>query len=232
VAPDFVEDFSSYQNVDELLAAADYLFNADRISLDSGVGYAGSDRSMRYNYPTASEAGLDNYTIGFRKDIDPEVTEIWVEAAVRFSSDFTIEGVNLAGAGALKLLHVYPRNVVGRFGINLAGGDSGHIRAEGPNDDFEDLYIYPHGGQGGPEAPITSTLFDEEWHVLRHHIRLGDDDFHEFWLDGQYLGSATGQTAGTPLYNIWLNKNMNQLADHPMELWWGKLAYWTSDPGW
>src|SRR5690606_12165267 len=98
------------------------------------------------------------------------VTEVWIEAVVRFDPHFSIEAGANAGA-SLKLLHVGVYGSAGRFGLNLDGGNNGTMHAEGPNDDYDRL-IFSTGVK-------PSSLFDGQWHVIRYHIRLGSTDMHE-----------------------------------------------------
>jgi len=200
-------------------------FNIGRISLDRSVGYGGSSQSMRYDYPAGS--GRD-YTISRMIDLENGTTEVWVEAVVRFSSNYTLQGNGQGAGAALKLLHTVVRGPSGRFGLNFEGGDDSVVRAEGPNDAYEQLYIWPKP----PTAPVSSSLFDGEWHVIRHHIRLGSNDFHEFWIDGVYQGSATGRTSANELWGVSLARNLNMLSNRNMSMWWGEVGVWYSDPGW
>jgi chitodextrinase len=175
---------------------------------------------MRYTYPAGS--GTD-YTTSRSLDMpNGDQSEVWVEAVVRWSPDFTIQGNGQGSGPAQKLLHIgISGGSAGRFGLNL---EQDSIRAEGPNDDYDDLYT--------PGDATVDELFDGEWHTLRYHVRLGATDFHEFWVDGEYQGSNTGQTAASSLWDVSLAKNLNMLSDHSMQMWWGQVKIWEQDPNW
>jgi hypothetical protein len=150
-----------------------------------------------------------------------DASEVWVEAVVRWSPDFTIRGNGQTAGPAQKLLHVGIHGPAGRFGLNL---ESDSIRAEGPNDAYDDFYVFGKA--------TTAQLFDGAWHVVRYHVRLGATDFHEFWVDGVYQGSKTAQTSASGLYSVSMAKNLNMLSNHPMHMWWGKISVWRQAPGW
>ena len=219
-----VEDFSTYTSTADLISDPRGVYdrvediNSGRISLDTSVGYGGSGRSMRYDYPGGT--GTD-YTISRALRIPAGAQEVWVEAVIRFSSGFSIAGNGQQAGSALKTLHVGVRGAAGRFGLNFEGSS---MRAEGPNDDYTNLYI-----QGGPSA---SAIMDGQWHVLRYHVRLGATDFHEYWVDGVHRGSQTGRTAASSLVAVALARNLNKLAPNAQSLWWGKVSVWTQNPGW
>jgi hypothetical protein len=226
VEPDLVEDFSTYTSTSNMISDPRDIYvdsediNTSAMVLDTSVGYGASTKSMRYTYPAGT--GTD-YTTSRSLDMpNGDQTEVWVEAVVRWSSDFTIQGNGQGSGPAQKLLHVgISGGPAGRFGLNL---EQDSIRAEGPNDDYDDLYT--------PGDTTVDELFDGEWHTVRYHIKLGATDFHEFWVDGEYQGSNTGQTAASGLWDISLAKNLNMLSDHSMQMWWGQVKIWEQDPNW
>lgn len=229
VAPALTEDFSTYTSTSNLLNdprgiyVASENINTKQISLDTSVGYGKSTKSMRYDYPKMGSVSAD-YTISRSLNLKSVgASEIWVEAAVRFSSNFSLNAGTSAGA-ALKLLHVAEPNVPGRFGLNFENGDNGSLNAEGPNDTYDAMYLR------GSVRP--GNLFDGNWHVVRYHIRLGSSDFHEFWVDGAYQGSRTGSTAASSFSWISLAKNLNQGPLQAQSLWWGSVKVWKTNPGW
>lgn len=225
VAPVLVEDFSTYADTAEFLSdprgiyrtAED--FRTGQMAIDTAVGYGGLTRSLRYDYPGGT--GTD-HTISRMLDMPGSVAaEVWVESIVRWSPNFTIEGNGQAAGSALKLMHVEVTGAAGRFAVNLEGGS---VRAEGPNDDYDGLYIFG--------STNVSALFDGQPHVIRHHVRLGAQDFHEFWVDGVYQGSATGATAAAAFWGIALCRNLNKLAADAMQMWWHQVRVYDTDPGW
>lgn len=229
VAPALTEDFSTYTSTSNLLSDPRGIYvsseniNTKQITLDTSVGYGGSGKSMRYDYPRMGAVSAD-YTISRSLNLrSVGATEVWVEAAVRFSSNFSLNAGTSAGA-ALKLLHVAEPDVPGRFGLNFENGDNGSLNAEGPNDTYDAMYLR------GSVRP--NSLFDGNWHVVRYHIRLGSSDFHEFWVDGAYQGSRTGSTSARSFSWISLAKNLNQGPLEAQSLWWGSVKVWKTNPGW
>lgn len=226
-APVLVEDFSTYANTADLLAdpRGIYLTFEDartaNMTLDDAVGYNGVPQSLRYDYPS----GLDtDYTISRMLDMPVEVgTEVWIEAVLRFSPNFTIAGNGQPAGSALKMLHAEINGSAGRFAVNLEGSTA---RAEGPNDDYDNLYINPSPGVN------VSALFDGAPHVIRHHIILGVTDFHEFSVDGVYQGSASGATAAFEFWGVALCRNLNKLGPEAMSLWWHRVRVYAANPNW
>lgn len=224
--PDLEETFA-YTSTAQLLASPLYArsedINSGRIALDTSVRYDGHP-TMRYDYPARGPDGRD-YTISRTIDLRGQVvTEVWVEAVVRFDPHFTLDGGADHIGKALKLLHVGVYGPAGRFGLNFENGDGGQLNAEGPNDAYEALYLR---GSVKPRA-----LFDGQWHVLRYHVRLGSPALHEFWVDGVYHGQRTGSTSATRLWAIALARNLNQGPPREQSLWWGRVRVWFADPGW
>jgi uncharacterized protein YjdB len=226
-----MEDFSTYANTADFLSDPRNIyvdsdeFNTSRMVLDSNVGYGGSSKSLRYDYPVLGAVARD-YTISRALDLrSHNPTEVWIEVAVRFSSNFSLNAGVPVGAG-LKLLtvHVWPE-VGGRFGLHMENGDDeGTLNAEGPNDDYAALGLHSSVSNG--------SLFNAQWHVLRYHIRLGSSDMHELWVDGVYQGSKTGATAVSVMDMLHLARNLNQGPLQPQSLWWGKITVWKQNPGW
>src|SRR5690606_1465193 len=197
--------------------------NSDRMTLDTAVRYDGQP-TMRYDYP--ARPGRTEYTISRTIDLRPagSVREVWVEAAVRFEPQFTLDGGVQNYGQALKLLHVGIYGPPGRFGLNFENGDGGQLNAEGPNDDYDAMYLRT--------GVRTRSLFDGQWHVIRYHVKLGATDMHEVWVDGVYQGRRTGQTSATRLWAIALCRNLNQGPPRAQSMWWGRVRVWYADPGW
>jgi uncharacterized protein YjdB len=228
--PILVEDFSTYTSTANMLSDPRNIymdseeFQLSRMALDTNVGYGGSGKSLRYDYPVLGAVARD-YTISRALDVrSHNLTEVWIEIVVRFSSNFSVNAGVPVGAG-LKLftVHVVPE-VGGRFGLHMENGDGGQLNAEGPNDDYAALALHSSVRNG--------SLFNAQWHVLRYHIRLGSSDFHELWVDGVYQGSKTGATAVSKLDMLHLARNLNQGPLQAQSLWWGKITAWKQNPGW
>lgn len=177
---------------------------------------------MRYDFPAGT--GRD-VTVSRQLRVPQGAQEVWVEIAVRFSRGFTLQG-NGQGAGqSYKLLHVnVTDNAGGRFGFEMDGGNNGNINAVAPHDSREADWIKGIGS--------NSTLLNGEWHVLRYHVRLGSSDFHEAWFNGAFEGSKTLSTRATAVIGVRLGANLNMLAAQAQSVWWGRVAVWTTDPGW
>jgi hypothetical protein len=200
--------------------------HVDRIVLDRSVGYGASRQSMRYNYPSGTTR---DYTISRSLSLrnlvaGSGVTEVWVEVKVRWSPDFTINGVGQPWGGGYKVLHVNQWGTSGRFGYSFH-----------QHDDYKML----GGGVGGipyisGPSPSPRQMFNGEWHTIRVHIDIsGTPHFHEFWINGVYQGnSSIADTGANSLWSVSLNKNLNKLSDREMEAWWGQVKIWFSDPGW
>lgn len=231
-APDVSEDFSTYTSTANMLADPRDLYalsediNTDRIALDTGVGYGASTKSMRYDYP--ARPGLHEFTISRSLDMRQldTVTELWAKAAIRFSIGFSVDDGDEGYAKVLKTWEIYqPTQGLGRFGLSLGNTAMGRLDAEGPNDNYEAFF---HQGLGIPE------LYDEEWHVIRWHIRLGSPTMYEYWIDDILQATASAASAVSELQWVALCKNMNQGPTLAQSLWWGSVKLWVNanDPGW
>ena len=229
VSPYLREDFSTYTSTANMIADPRNIysnseeFNTNYIVLDTGVGYGALTQSMRYDWPaTGSAPGI---TISRQLDFPSNQTEVWIEFAVRFSSNFSIDA-NYAGGKAYKLFHanIASGGPAGRFGMQFENGDAGTLNGEGPNDDYQNLYF--------TTSTSSSSLWDQSWHVIRWHISLGATDTHQIWVDGVSQGSATGSTAATGINGLAIGKNMNQGPLQTQEIWWGYVDVYTQNPGW
>lgn len=218
-----VEDFSSYSSTSQFVSDPRGIYNrvedqrTDRMSIDNTVGYGGSNRSLRYDYPGGMAL---EYTITRQLRVPAGTKEVWVEAVVRFQPGFTFDT-----GGGMKLLHVnvFPDGI-GRFGINIENGNGGTINAEGPVDNYNAFYLR------GPSS--NSLRSGGDWHVIRFHVNLAGTKTHRFWFDGNYVGSQTASTSANQVTGISLARNMNRTGSDPQSLWWGRVAVWTENPGW
>lgn len=230
--PLLTEDFSTYTSTADMLSNPRGIYmdwedvRTDRMVLDTQVGANGGSKSLRYDYP-ANGVDARDYTISRSLSIPGNPAEVWVEALIRFSNNFRIDAGAPVGA-AFKLLHVaipYELTGGGRFGLGMENGDSGNLNGEGPNDAYTELYL------PGSVSPLE--LFDGDWHSVRFHIRLsGSQDTHEFWVDGKFQGSRTGDTAADYVYAVSLAKNLNQGPLQAQSMWWGGIRIWDRSPGW
>ena len=225
VTPLVLEDFSSYSSTANMMSDPRHVYDLaedispSEISLDATTGFGTSTKSMRYDWPVS--ATLLDHRISRAIKL-PNLQEIWVEFTFKTSPSFSLNAGNTAHSMAYKLLHVLV-NVPGRFGLNFENNKTSCPNAEGPNDDYTNMYL---------SCSATGTMFDGAWHTIRYHARLGATDFHEFWQDGVYKGSRTGNTSASFMFDMRLGANMNQGPAQAQSNWWGKVIVYDKDPGW
>lgn len=176
-----------------------------------------------YNYPAGTAT---DYNISITINTD-NVAEMWVEAQMGWSADFTVNGNGQGSGQAQKVLHLNYSGFTGaepggRWGVDF---ESSSLNAYGTNDVFGASYIWGEYG--------AAYCFDGTLHTLRRHVRFnGTDDFHQFWVDGGSQGSWSGDTRTTSVGSVSLAQNLNMLSDHPMEMFWERVLVYYSDPGW
>jgi hypothetical protein len=240
--PDMVEDFSTYSNTAEFLSDPRNIYQASEevltntnatIELDTSVGYAGRTKSMRQDFFDAT-ADVDRCTNGphsVRRVIEfpGAVTQVWAEVYVRFSADFNMGGGDWGCVSAPEhKLIFFGVNGTSRFNLMAYNGQWtwGY-----PNS--EDAYI-------SYASPTPSSLFDEEWHQFRFHLKLSSatdvaDGIAKWWLDGNLRANLTNVVINkTDILNIFLGQTRNQGAPTNIEMWFGlvNLYYGSNDPGW
>jgi hypothetical protein len=225
VAPNVLENFSTYTSTSNMLSDPRRIYittedvSTNRISLDTSVGYGSSDRSMRYDWG----GGAGTIT---RRLAVPNANEVWVEWTHRFEDDFTIENGG-SGDAAYKFLFVAIQGAAGRFGHGFRFGDNGASNIEAPNDAYD---------EGFAETNFSlASVADGQWHTYRYHVKLGNPDLHEFWVDGQLRARRTNfNTSASSIWGIALGKNMNQPASSTQSQWWGQIKIWWNgnNPGW
>jgi hypothetical protein len=230
-----VEDFGTYGGTTDMLSdprgiyAAWEDINTEYVELDRTTGYGGSGQSMKYTWSPGNGTDITrSRSVNVQGLFGAGVQELWVEVVVKFDTHFTLHNPYLSQGEAYKLLHLNGPGSAGRFGLNFVNGDSGSLDAAGPNDDHARLYIRGNSGQTS-----MNSLNDGNWHTFRYHVRLGGTDFHEYWVDGAYQGSATGNTAESSLTHVSLGKNLNEQPPATSQsLWWGAVRVYVDDPGW
>jgi hypothetical protein len=265
------EDFSTYTSDEHWRSdpwgwqiTAPTWFNQDGIHIDRSATYNGHP-TLRYDWP-APPSGYDaTYWCG--KDITreagynvPDVPEIWVEVAHKFSPTFNVNKTGWGGdcaVGEYKFLLLWRKwTNADRFGI--VDGANGHEWwGHHPNPTDETAYGTNCSGIGfvcklgygtaqepyRPDVP-TTPLFDGQWHVYRVHIKLpsvqGDaTGVEEIWIDGKLVKRVTNQTFITRsgqfsnrIAFVALGANSNSGTSQATNTWWGHLKIWTSNPGW
>jgi len=227
VTPFLIEDFSSYSSTPNMISDPRGIYNVYedvknyRMVLDTSVGYGASSQSLRYDYPANGDVAWD-YTIS-RQLALPSLSEIWIEVHVIFESTWSLDVPTAPGGAAFKFLFVNINGSPGRWSLEFEYGDNGRLSAFGPAD---------AGGAFTLNGSNTSSdLFDGQWHTIRYHIRLASTDSHEFWIDGNYQGSKTGDTSST-FRAVSLARNLNKGPLNPQSLWWGLVEIYDQDPGW
>lgn len=227
-APAIVEDFSRYASTSELLSDPGGLYragediNEEHIELDPDVGVAplGLGQSMRYDFDGVKtiSRGIDLPGSG--------VYEVWIETWIRFSENFRTDWSRVdAPAPSYKLLFAVtdPR----RFGLGT--GLFGHTWT---------LDTPPAAGID--QFRGSRRIWDGRWHRLRLHFKHetsaeADDGVVRFWIDGTLYsdnrGLDTDREAGQMLF-VALGRNMNQVPAETVHVWWGRVAVWTTSPGW
>jgi len=232
-SPDVREDFSSYTSTAQFLGSTHGIYSgveiygSEYMVIDDAVGYEGSGQSLRYDYPNGNVEGGD-YSVSREVLFNPVQTrnEVWVRVAVRFSDDYTISS-EFGGGDAWKFLHA--RYGSGRWGVEWQFGDIMMYATE----DWDGSFFYLDDGNGRYK---NADLVDGEWHEVWWHIRSdgeGGTGFNEVWIDGVHMGSSTF-TSGTDAFRgLSLSRNHNQLpTDREMQMWWGLVEVYYSDPGW
>jgi len=150
-------DFSQYASTAALLAdvggSSAYRWNAARSSnigqvvLDTTVGYGTLTKSMRYDWPNNGSNCLD-YPITLGDLMFPgwvQVTDIWVEIAVKFSANFATRA-GASGCNSDYKFFFLNTNPGGRFEIKTGTyGTPGYFSTNYPSG-IQDTYTYSTPG--------------------------------------------------------------------------------------
>lgn len=230
-----IEDFSAYATIDRYLQkTTDGRYrttgvNPDRMFLDENNAFGGSLKSLRYDFPNRSgESGrCNNYTISRALYLPDDVSELWAEAWVKFSPNFTTIAPTSWGCSNnpdLKLLlGLVDRENIGRFQVKV--GKFGNSWATGgPDPDAHDVTL----------DLKSDSYMDGEWHQVRTHWKLGKGNGAvELWVDGAlvYQNLQLNSEAAS-IWGLKLGANTNQGPGVEMSYWWGRVAVWRSRPDW
>lgn len=233
--PAVVEDFSTYGSTSEMLSDPRGIYdrgedhNESDITLDTstGVDIDGHDlsQSMRYTFPNNGGA-CEDQGISRSLDLPADSYEVWVEWYARFDADFTTDFGNSNCAPAYKFL--FGRQNTSRFDL-VTGLWNQDFKVAWPGGNVENV--------GGDAA----STFDGQWHRYRiqfkHESSPGaDDGAIRFWVDETLVAEQTGldtDRSSGPMRWVELGANINQGPDFSgMGLNWGRIAVWTSSPGW
>lgn len=231
VDPVLDEDFSTYTSTADLLADPRVIWatgesaNTARIALDASVGYGNSAQSMRYDWPNNGASCLD-YSIRPGRLETGGLTHLWVEAVIRTSANFTVDGGTGGCAKEYKLLFLGDSSGIERFGIDWQAGQW--------------VMGYPGNLSGfTPSDVVPSTLWDGDPHVLHVEVRVspsGGTGIMRVACDDVMLMNETGFDNLSSHEQIdWVTPgaNMNQGPNiDNMKLWWHRLAVYDESPGW
>ena len=183
---------------------------------------------MRYDWPNnGSTCGDYEIRPGFLS-FPSGLTHVWIEFVVRFNKNFTVDAGNSNCAKEYKLAAMGDyKNGIGRWNIpemqssrwvtGYPGNDAGFIT----------------------DTPTPTTLWDGQPHVFRAEAQLGNGSptgILKFWIDGVLKVDQSGfQTDPThhviDIFGPGLNINQGP-AISGMQMWWHKIALYTSNPGW
>lgn len=220
--PVVVEDFSDYESTEELLDDPNGLyiesFNEELIELDRNTGVAslGLSQSVRYDFDGVK-------SVMRRLDV-PDRNELWIETWVKFSTNFRTDW-GKDGNPDYKFVFA----VTGPSRFQLKTGTFGSSYTVSSPDEIADRDV------------SSQEDWDGEWHRYRIHFRHESQDGAcdgtvRVWIDGEReLGGAgdicTNRDSGE-MWALKLGANHNQMPDELIQLWWGRIAVWTENPGW
>jgi len=192
--------------------------------LDKSVGYGSLTQSVRFDFV---DQGGNSIMVGFPIELPSPTPEIWIEAYVRFSTNFTVcnpkfppcdykfilaEHTDFRGDWRLKL-----------GGSGVASDPNFHVNA---NSLEFDLGIK------------SEPYFDGEWHRFRLHFRQASsagaaDGLIETWLDDLKAPSATERNDSKIFMYLDMGRNKDKGRDSGTEsVWWGRVRVWNANPGW
>ncbi|HKR55833.1 MAG TPA: hypothetical protein VJS20_06000, partial [Gemmatimonadales bacterium] len=229
------ENFSEYSSTSNMLSDPRGIYSTGedvtttQMVLDQGVGYDSSTQSMRFDFPDRTGEGgsgttgrCSDYTIGRNINLPNHVTEVWIEAVIKFQNGFTTvapSGWGCTSAAAYKT--VFGRTDVSRFNLVLGI--------------FGTSYTWGYPGNEEPaDFPMTFTPFDGQWHTYRMHMKLGSGTgAATVMVDGVTVKDLSGvTTSASYIYGVALGRNMNQGPGAAQSMWWGKVTIWDQDPLW
>ena len=234
--PDLVEDFSTYSSTANMLADPRGIYsvaedvNTGQMALDVSTGYGASPQCMRYDFPDRSaDVGACNtgrcgdYTIGRNITLPSPVTmQMWVEWVTKFTTNWTTvapSAWSCCSAAAWKAF--FGRTDVSRF--QMVPGIFG-----------SDYTLGFPGNEEPADLPMTWSMFDGAWHVHRIWYGLGSGvGGTSFLADGTFVNAYLNQTpTASQIYGLALGRNMNQGPTVLSSVYWGRIAFWSHDPGW
>jgi hypothetical protein len=230
-----IEDFSTYASTADFLANPRGIWlpveakNTNHIVIDRTVGYGNSTQSMRYDWPNNGAQCLDYSIKPGMLRIPGNLTHVWIEFVVRFSTNFSVNAGASGCASEYKLASLGDySNGVGRWDVPEMQAGQFNLGAPWTN---ADLTV--------DKQDSPSTLWDGQPHVFRIEAELGSGTSTgvlKFWVDGQLRVNKRGflTTSSHHVIDIFspgLNLNQGPAIDG-MQMWWHRIAIYGDDPGW
>lgn len=233
-------DFDKYSSTENLHQAdEDFMggredLGLSRIYLDTDEGFDGLSKSMRYDW---IDQGTDSQSRGRGIFLPEERRELWVEIVIKWSSNFTTcHPEDPPCDHKTMFLQVWP-DESGRWAVHFGGGGASGPQAPVtvglPAGDKE-------SGNIGNTGVMANKYFDDEWHVVRWHVRHSTDvdtrdGLVELWVDGEKLKTVTNFSTNddTRVRAILLGRNKDKGRDSGTEsMWVGRVRAWDVNPGW
>lgn len=254
--PFLLEDFSTYTSTANFLANPNGFYdvssdqNTQDIVLDQSVGYGTSTQSMRYDFAdrTADVASrCEDYTRARALTLWPPYAgapgpgrpHVWVDLWMKFSKNFTVSAPASwdCASGAAYKLHaggVFGPDK-GRFMIQQ-GATAWTVELP------DNSALFGPDNIQGPvvkgRALLPQDLSDDQWHRWRYEMKISSapdvaDGVFNGWLDDQVWFRSGPQVVNrSMIWAIGLGANMNQGPAELQSLWYGRIALYSTDPGW
>jgi hypothetical protein len=231
--PWLLEDFSTYTNTADWLSDPRGIYSVPedestgQMTLETSVGvnvdgYA-LTKSVRYDYPAP---GCLSQTVERNLVFPAHIGDIWFELYCKWSTNFTTQNVDGC---------VTPPDFKMMFLRSDAGLGRGAVR---------------WGSQSPPQISVeilsavdilTGTAIsgysDNVWHRLRGHWMInGASSLIHLDIDGTtiYHNASLNAGSSTPsFYGASFARNLDQgVPSGTMSEWWGRLAFFNTNPGW
>lgn len=222
------EDFSTYTSTADILSDPRGIYsvgedvNTAQMALDPSVGYTagGLTKSLRFDYPARNGVCTD-YTIGRNINLPTNVDEVWVEVVAKFQNGFTTIMTGCSSSNP-DFKFLFGRvQTSGRFNIMI-----------GTSSNLQYTVGYP-GGEDNFEGGSASGNFDGNWHIHRWHMKVGASGACKYWVDGVVVKDyGTVAMATNQIYGLAIGRNINQGPPSAQSLWWGRILFYNTDPGW
>lgn len=244
VAPDVSDDFSTYTDTTDFRSDPLGLYDGVEetltatyasVDLDTTVGYDALTQSMRMTFLDATAEGGSGtsgrctnagHSAWREIDVPASTTEMWLEVICRWSTDYSCGGGSWGCTSAPE--HKW----------FLGGVSGGTSRFNLECRDGQYVFGYPGAETASViTSPRPDALFDDQWHVIRFHVRLGaaNTGRARYWVDGVQMVDLDNVTIDRTAITTWsLGETRNQGAATNTEWWIGRWRMWVNanDPGW